>query len=111
MWAVALAGILFKMVTVKTRRGVNVSMYVAMGWLGVIPAFQVFQVLPAGAWVWLALEALCFTLGAAVYASKRLDFFPGVFGFHEVWHLFVIGGSLSHFLFVLNYVLPYARAA
>jgi len=109
MWGVALGGILFKLLTVKTRRGVNVAMYVAMGWLGVIPAYQVFQLLPPGAWFWLALEALCFTVGALVYATRRLDFFPGVFGFHEVWHLFVIGGSLSHFIFVLIYVLPYAR--
>jgi hemolysin III len=110
MWAAALAGILFKMITVKTRRWVNVAMYVGMGWLGVIPAYQVFLVLPVGAWLWLGLEALCFTAGAVVYATRRLDFFPGVFGFHEVWHLFVIAGGLSHFMFVLLYVLPFARA-
>jgi hemolysin III len=86
-------------------------MYLAMGWLGVIPAFQVFQLLPAGAISLILLEGLFFTVGAIIYASKVLDFFPGVFGFHEVWHLFVIGGSLSHFLFVLIYITPYVRAA
>jgi hemolysin III len=109
MWTAALAGIAFKIATIKSRRWVNVGMYVAMGWLGVLPAYRVFQLLPLGAAVWLLLEALFFTVGALIYATRRLDFFPGVFGFHEVWHLFVIGGSLSHFMFVLLYVAPYMR--
>lgn len=111
MWAAALAGIVFKIVTIKTRRGVNAGMYVAMGWLGTLPAYRAFQLLPPGAAVWLALEGLFFTLGAIIYATRRLDFVPGVFGFHEVWHLFVIGGSLSHFMFVLLYIVPYMRPA
>jgi hemolysin III len=109
MWGVALAGIAFKLATVRTGRWVNVVMYIGMGWLGLIPAYQVFQILPPGAIIWLVLEALFFTVGAIIYATKTLDLFPGVFGFHEIWHLFVIGGSLSHFVFVLLYVVPYMR--
>jgi hemolysin III len=110
MWTVAFAGIAFKLATIKTRRWINVGMYVGMGWIGVIPAYQVFQILPPQALVWLVLEALFFTVGAVIYGTKKLDLFPGVFGFHEVWHLFVIAGSLSHFVFVLLYVVPYIRA-
>ena len=109
IWAIALAGIAFKMATLKTRRWVNVGIYLLMGWLGVFPALQILRLLPLAAFGWLLLEALFYTVGAVIYASKSLDFFPGRFGFHEIWHLFVIAGSLSHFLFVLLYVVPYAR--
>ncbi|MGB8647878.1 MAG: hemolysin III family protein, partial [Anaerolineae bacterium] len=63
-------------------------------------------VLPAGALFWLLLGGVVFTLGAVVYATKKFDFFPNVFGFHEVWHIFVLVGCLCHFIFILAYVAP-----
>jgi hemolysin III len=47
-----------------------------------------------------------FTLGAIVYVTKRPDFYPGVFGFHEVWHIFVIVGCLCHFILIAAYLAP-----
>jgi hemolysin III len=63
-------------------------------------------VLPVGAIIFLILGGIVFTLGAIVYITKTMNFFPGVFGFHEVWHIFVIAGCLCHFLLMAFYVAP-----
>ena len=55
---------------------------------------------------WLLAGGIFYTVGALVYITKKLDFIPGVFGFHEVWHSFVILGALAHYLCVLLYIAP-----
>jgi hemolysin III len=47
---------------------------------------------------------LFYTVGAIIYITKKLDFIPGVFGFHEIWHIFVILGALSHFILIAAYI-------
>jgi hemolysin III len=47
---------------------------------------------------------ILFSIGAVIYTAKRPDLFPGTFGFHEVWHIFVILGALSHYILVARYV-------
>jgi hemolysin III len=64
------------------------------------------NVLPVPALIWLAIGGIVYTLGAVVYITKTMDFVPGVFGFHEVWHIFVILGALAHFIGILLYVAP-----
>ena len=110
IWGIALAGVGFKIAFIKTPRLLTAGVYVLMGWLGVLGLGEMIRTLPVGAMVWLALGGLFFTVGAVVYVTKKLDFVPGVFGFHEVWHLFVIAGCLSHFILIWLYVAPYARA-
>ncbi|MBI3761100.1 MAG: hemolysin III family protein [Chloroflexi bacterium] len=109
IWAIALAGITFKIATIQTHRWINVAIYLLMGWFGIVPTIKLFGTLPLTAFSWLLLEALFFTVGAVIYGTKRLNLLPGVFGFHELWHLFVIGGTVSHFMLVLLYVVPYVR--
>ena len=106
VWGIALAGIIFKFATIKTHRAINVGLYLVMGWLGTIPAAKMIGVVPPAAFGWLGLAALFFTVGAIIYGTKKLDLFPGVFGFHEMWHLFVIAGTVAHFMLVLLYVVP-----
>src|SRR3990172_4039518 len=97
IWTIAFVGIIFKLFFVNIHRGISAGLYVLMGWLAVIGAGQIFKFLPAGGIVWLLVGAFFYTVGAVIYATKRLDFLPGVFGFHEVWHLFVIAGAVSHY--------------
>ena len=59
------------------------------------------SVLPASALVWLIVGGVIYTFGAVVYATKIFDFAPGKFGFHEVWHIFVLLGALAHFIAVM----------
>jgi hemolysin III len=75
------------------------ALYMAMGWVGLLAAIPLLQRLPGHGWVWLLLGALLYTLGIPFYVmSKRWRHA------HGVWHLFVIGGTTSHFFTVLNFV-------
>jgi len=106
VWGLALVGIGVKIFIIQAPRGLTAGIYVAMGWLAVLGVREMLAVLPAGLLWWMLAGGLIFTLGAVVYATKKPDFFPGVFGFHEVWHIFVILGALAHYIAVLLYVAP-----
>ncbi len=111
IWFLALVGTISKVFIIETPRWFTTAVYLVMGWLALIALPEIVAVLPPGALFWLLLGGVVFTLGAVVYATQTLDFFPHVFGFHEVWHLFVIGGCLCHFIAILAYVAPAAPLA
>jgi hemolysin III len=100
IWSIALAGILVKMFYVRAPRWLNAVMYVLMGWLCLSAAGQM-SVLPTGALAWLIVGGVIYTFGAVIYATKLFNFAPGKFGFHEVWHIFVLLGALAHFIAVM----------
>jgi len=108
VWSIAAAGILFKLVFIKAPTWLSVAIYVLMGWLGVLGFAQLIQALPLAGLGWLLGGGLLYTSGAVIYATRRPNLFPGVFGFHEVWHLFVTAASAAHYVFILGYVLPHA---
>jgi hemolysin III len=109
IWSLALVGIVIKMFTIHAPRWLSAGIYLLMGWLSVIMLRQLWIGLPFGALVWLFLGGAFYTIGAFIYITKRMDFIPGVFGFHEVWHIFVILGSMSHFVSILLYIAPIPR--
>jgi hemolysin III len=106
IWALALVGIAAKLVVINAPRWVTAGIYLVMGWLSLIAVREIVTRLPAGALVLLALGGLAFTVGAVIYMLKRPNPLPGVFGFHEIWHIFVILGAFSHFALVAFYVAP-----
>ncbi len=106
VWALALIGIAFKLFYIQAPRWLSVSLYMLMGWLGVVVFGQLVQALPWPAFAWLLAGGLLYTVGAVVYATRRPNFFPGTFGFHELWHVFVTAAGAAHFVFVLVYVAP-----
>jgi hemolysin III len=106
IWSFALAGICLKLLAGNAPRRLNAAIYLLMGWAAVLAAGEIFSRVPAGAIMWLLLGGLFFTIGAFVYIFKKPDFFPGVFGFHELWHIFVILGAFSHFAVMLGYIAP-----
>jgi hemolysin III len=103
VWTLALAGMVMKLVWLHAPRWLSVAVYLLMGWLVVIAAWPLVESIPPGGLAYLAAGGLLYTAGAAVYALKRPNLLPG-FGFHELFHLFVIGGSLSHFWMIYRYV-------
>ena len=107
VWSLAVIGVAIKIFWIKTPRWITVTIYLAMGWFSLLSVGELVRAFPVGAIVFLALGGVFFTVGAVVYATKIMDFKPGVFGFHEVWHIFVIAGCLSHYLLMAIYVLPY----
>jgi hemolysin III len=107
IWILAAIGIAFKLLFIKAPRWASVGIYIAMGWLGTIGVMQLLQALPLAAVGWLLLGGLLYTGGAVIYGLKRPNLIPGVFGFHEIWHMFVTAASAAHFVFMLGYVLPF----
>jgi len=111
IWGLALAGIVVKLFVIKAPRWLTAGIYLVMGWLSLMAIRQMLLFMPVGALVCLLLGGLFFTVGAVVYILKKPDFFPGIFGFHEIWHIFVILGCLSHFILIAAYVAPRTAAA
>jgi hemolysin III len=106
VWLIAAAGITVKMFFIKAPRWVDAGIYLIMGWLAVIAIKEIIATMSAGALIWLLAGGLFFTAGAAVYIAKKPDFIPGVFGFHEVWHVFVILGCACHYVLIAAFVAP-----
>ena len=100
VWGLAIIGIVVKIFWLDAPRWVTAGFYMAMGWMVVTASGPLLRAIPpAGLW-WLVASGAFYTVGAIFYATKRPKLWPGVFGFHEMWHLFVIAGSLSHFMSV-----------
>jgi hemolysin III len=102
IWSLALLGIIVKIFYINSPRWLNAGIYVVMGWLGIIGAGQVFTSLSPWVVIWLVAGGVIYTLGAIVYSTKIFNFFPGVFGFHEIWNIFVILAAAAHFVAVLG---------
>ena len=106
IWSLALAGIVVKIFVISAPRGLTAGIYLLMGWLAIAAIRQILTALPTGALVWLVLGGIFFTAGAVIYVLKKPDPWPGRFGFHEIWHIFVILGAFSHFVLMAAYVAP-----
>ena len=100
VWGLAVAGIVFKTFFVDRFIIASTVVYLAMGWLVVIAIKPVSAMVPSGGLLWLLAGGLCYTIGVAFFAAPRLRYG------HAIWHLFVLGGSISHYFAVLFYVLP-----
>ncbi|OOV13811.1 hemolysin III family protein [Deinococcus sp. LM3] len=96
IWGIALSGITLKLVTMSLPRWISTALYLGMGWLAVAFLPQLARNLPAAAIFWLAAGGVLYSIGAVVYGTKRWNPRPGVFGFHEIWHLFVLAGTAAH---------------
>lgn len=105
-WGLAALGILFKLFWLYAPRWVVTGLYLGMGWVVVIAIVPLAHALNAGGLFWLFAGGFFYSSGAVTYALKRPDPWPGRFGFHEIWHLFVLAGSGAHFWAMLKYVLP-----
>jgi hemolysin III len=108
IWSLALCGVLLKLLWMDAPRWLSVVLYLGMGWVAVIAAPALFRAVPPGGISWVLAGGLVYSAGALVYGLKRPNPVPGVFGFHEVWHLFVLAGSACHFWAVLRYIAPLA---
>jgi hemolysin III len=106
VWAFALVGIVVKLWFIRASRWLNAGIYLVMGWLAIFAIQQIITTMPLGAIIWLAAGGLFFTLGAIIYITRKMDFVPGIFGFHEVWHIFVILGCLCHFIMIAGFIAP-----
>ena len=106
IWGLAALGILVTGLWVHCPKWVSSVIYIAMGWTCVIAFTQIINSLPGAAFNWLLAGGIIYTVGGIIYALK-LPIFNNkhqYFGSHEIFHLFVIGGSVCHFILMYNYV-------
>lgn len=97
VWGLALVGIFLKMFFMGAPRWVSTMIYLVMGWLCIVAVYPLVKTLAPISLFWLALGGVFYSVGAVIYATKRPDPLPGILGFHEIWHIFVVLGSFCHF--------------
>lgn len=106
VWGVAIAGMLINALWITCPKWFSSIIYIAMGWLCLIVFGTLWNTLPHAAFGWLLAGGILYTVGGVIYALK-LPFFDSLhkyFGSHEIFHLFVMGGSICHFIFMYCYV-------
>lgn len=98
VWAMAVAGVVTKILKIDAPRGFTTGIYLAMGWTAVIALGPLLGGMPSSVMLWMALGGAFYTLGAVGYIFKRPILKPGVFGFHEVWHIMVMLAAACHYI-------------
>lgn len=96
-WLLTAIGIASTTWLVGAPRALSAALYIALGWLAVIPAAKLYEKLSHTAIVLILAGGILYSLGAAIYATRSFNIAPGRFGFHEVFHLFVLAGAAVHF--------------
>ena len=106
VWGVAGAGIALKMAWPSAPRWLGVGLYLTTGWLAVVASTQIAAWAAAVPLLLLVGGGILYSLGGVIYALRRPNLFPRVFGYHEVFHLLVIAGSALHYSLVAIYLMP-----
>lgn len=107
VWCIAILGIAIKILWITCPKWFSSALYIAMGWLCVFVFGPLIHTLPRAAFLWLLAGGIIYTIGGIIYALK-LPIFNAkhkYFGSHEIFHLFVMGGSFCHFVFMYWYLL------
>ncbi len=108
VWAIAIAGILIKAFWIYCPKWVSSVLYIGMGWTCVLAFTQILNNMSPAAFGWLLAGGIIYTVGGVIYALK-LPIFNSRhknFGSHEIFHLFVMGGSVCHFVVMYAFLLP-----
>ena len=106
VWGIAILGILVKAFWINCPKWFSSALYIGMGWLCVLAFTQIINSLSPSAFGWLLAGGLIYTVGGVIYALK-LPLFNSrhkYFGSHEIFHLFVMGGSICHFIVMYVYI-------
>jgi hemolysin III len=111
VWLLALIGVAVAIFDLGLPRWVSTAIYIGMGWLSLLMMPAYLGALPWQAVGLMLLGGLLYTVGAIVYARKRPNPWPRVFGFHEIFHLFVIAGSITFSIVIWLWALPFPRQA
>lgn len=105
IWSLAIAGILLKIFWFNAPRWLYTLFYVLLGWLAVFAIYPLVKSITLSGVLWLIAGGISYTLGAALYATKWPKLNLKLFGFHEIFHIFVLIGSACHYWLVLRYLI------
>lgn len=112
VWGIAIAGIIIKMCWITCPKWFSSVLYIAMGWVCLIAFSKIYTALSGPAFYWLLAGGLIYTIGGVIYAIKvpAFDARHRNFGSHEIFHLFVMGGSICHFILMFKYITVFPVA-
>ncbi len=105
VWSLAAVGTIFKLCWVTCPKWVSSVIYIAMGWSCVTAMPELVATLSKAGFFWLLLGGVVYTIGGVLYALKPKCLEGKAFGIHEIFHVFVMGGSLCHYIFMYGYLL------
>ena len=106
-WSLVILGTVFKLFFLNAPRVIGTSIYLLMGWIVIIPISTLIHTMPQMALIYLGAGGISYTIGAVIYALKKPNPFPGYFGFHEIFHLFIVGGAMLHLMMVVYGIKGY----
>ncbi|MCA1596842.1 MAG: hemolysin III family protein [Chloroflexi bacterium] len=101
-WGIAAGGIIVQTVWSRMPCWLNVVLYILMGWTALIGIGPMSRAIGPVGLFWLVLGGVIYSCGIVVFATERPRLWPGVFGFHDLWHLFVLAGSAAHFMLMIS---------
>lgn len=105
VWSLAFIGILLKIVWFDAPRWLYTGFYILMGWISVFAIVPIIRAISFGGFMWLLAGGLFYTVGGVIYATKRPKINLKLFGFHEIFHIFIMLGSLCHFVLMFKYIM------
>jgi len=105
VWSLAGAGALLKILRPDAPRWLGVSLYVGLGWVGLVAVSEVLGLYMGSPLALLLLGGAFYTMGGVIYALRRPDPWPRTFGYHEVFHTLIVAGSAVHYSLIITYVV------
>lgn len=105
VWSIVLVGLFIKLFWINAPRWIATSLYILMGWTVIFVIKPVAAYLSSSAMLWLFLGGLFYTVGGVIYGLKKPNLTFKNFGFHELFHIFILLGSLCHFIMIYLYII------
>ena len=109
IWSLVVAGVICAVLTLRLPRWISTALYIAMGWIALGTMPWLISLLPWQAIALLVTGGVLYTIGAVVYALRRPNPLPHIFGFHEIFHLFTIAGGAAYVIVIWVWVVPFPR--
>ncbi|MEM9955151.1 MAG: hemolysin III family protein [Chloroflexota bacterium] len=106
IWGMALGGVIWKIFFFRDNSVISLLYYLAMGWFSLALIPQVMSIIDPIAFTLIVSGGICYTVGAVIFGLKRPNF-SDLWGHHEIWHLFVLGGFACHFFAVVHHMVIY----
>lgn len=103
LWGIAIVGSILKIMWIDMPRVLSAGLYIIMGWTAIFIIKDLYAILNTGAFIMLFVGGIFYTIGGIIYAIKKPNFKK--WNFHDVFHIFIMLGSLSHFLMVFLFII------
>ncbi|MDD2556449.1 MAG: hemolysin III family protein [Syntrophaceticus sp.] len=104
IWGIAIIGMIIKAFWLNAPRYLSTLIYGVMGWIVVITLPNLIPSLTLPGFGWMLAGGIFYTIGAVIYGLKWPNFSSKIIGFHEIFHLFILAGSFSHYWLILRFV-------